>query len=347
MSKKELRKYTIAFLYNVRHSYPDPDDPRSQLEADFDDPGTIEHVMRHLKNCGCKVLPIEANEYAYDVLLKNRDKIDLAFNFSEGMYGEDRYAHIPAILEMLRIPYTGSSPLTQGLVLHKARMKDMLRSQGVPTPASQLFVTGKEKREPSLLFPLIVKPVSQGSSAGITQKSVVKNDKELRKQVQKILTLFGQPVLVEPFLTGKEFSVALLGNPPKALPIIEPDHSLLPQDYLPFDSLEVKWVFEEASDLKYLMCPAKISKKIQNKIESIAFATWNALAIRDWCRIDMKMDANGAIFVLDVNSPAGLMPPEISTTSYFPLAARAKHIEYEQLLSMIISIALKRYGIKK
>jgi len=202
MSKKELKKYTIAFLYNVRHTYPDPNDPNSQLEADFDDPKTIDCVIQHLKNCGCSVIPIEANEYAYDVLLKNRKKIDLAFNFSEGVYGEDRYAHIPAILEMLRIPYTGSSPLTQGLVLHKAKMKDILRSHHVPTPTSQLFITGKEKRDPSLLFPLIVKPVAQGSSAGITQKSVVKNDKELKKQVHTIFDLFHQPVLVEPFLTG-------------------------------------------------------------------------------------------------------------------------------------------------
>jgi len=347
MSKKELKKYTIAFLYNVRHSYPDPDNSNTQLEADFDDPETIECVIRHLKNCGCSVIPIEANEYAYDVLLKNRKKIDLAFNFSEGMYGEDRYAHIPAILEMLSIPYTGSSPLTQGLVLHKAKMKDMLRSHNVPTPSSQLFTSGKEKRDPSLRFPLIVKPVAQGSSAGITQKSVVKNDLELKKQIKKILALFGQPVLVEPFLTGKEFSIALLGNPPKALPIIEPDHSLLPQNYLPFDSLEVKWVFEEDSDLKYLICPARIDKKTTKKIQSIAYTAWYALGIRDWCRIDMKMDADGNIFVLDVNSPAGLMPPEISTTSYFPLAARANKIEYEKLLSMIISIAIKRYGIKK
>src|SRR3989339_505726 len=117
-SKKYL---TLAFLYNVRHEYPDPNHPRTQLEADFDDPEAVEGLIKYLRKEGYKVIPIEADEYAYEKLFKIRNKIDLAFNFSEGIYGEDREAQIPAILEMLQIPYTGSGPLAQTLALNKAK----------------------------------------------------------------------------------------------------------------------------------------------------------------------------------------------------------------------------------
>lgn len=111
----EMKKTTIAFLYNVRHKYPDPDNPKSHLEADFDDPETIESIIDHFKKCNFRVLPIEANENAYTKLKRNRSQINLAVNYSLGMYGIDRYAQIPSMCEMLRIPYTGSGPLTEAL----------------------------------------------------------------------------------------------------------------------------------------------------------------------------------------------------------------------------------------
>jgi len=340
-----MKKRTLAFLHNVRHTYPDPNDPKSQLETDFDDPETIRKMTEHLENCGFNVLPIEADEYAYEKLFEKRKQIFLAFNFSEGIYGNDRYAHVPAILEMLRIPYTGSTPLTQALVLHKSKMKEVLIANGVPTLPFQLFETGKESLKKSLHFPLIVKPVGQGSSAGITNKSVVNDEPALRRQIAWVIKAFHEPVLVERFLKGREFSVPLIGNPPEVLPIIEPDHSLLPKNYLPFDSLEVKWFFEEESSVNYLRCPADLASSYRKKIESICVDTWNALGIRDWCRIDLKCDMKGNAYVLDVNTPAGLLPPSISTTSYFPRAARAAGIQYEDLLKKLIRTACKRYGL--
>jgi len=334
----------IAFLYNVRHLYPDPNNPASQLETDFDDSETIEWMVKHFQNCGFDILQVEADEKAYLTLYEHRGEIDLAFNYSEGIYGKNKYAHLPATLEMLQIPFTGSDAFTQALVLNKPKAKEVLLANNIPTLPFQVFITGKEPLKPDFKYPLIVKPSAQGSSAGITNASVVKNEASLRQQLKVIIDSFKQPVMVEPFLTGREFSIALLGNPPKTLPIIEADHSVLPKEYLPMDSLEVKWILEEKNkDIAHLICPAKIEANLTPKLIDICLKTWEVLGVRDYCRIDLRCDNNGNPYVLDINSPAGLIPPEVSMTSYFPLAARAANIDYEQLLQKIISSALARY----
>ena len=334
---------TIAFLYNVRHFYLDVNDYRNQLEADFDDPITTKWQIKHLRNLGFKIIPIEANEIAYLKLKKSKHKIDLAFNVAEGIYGRDRELQIPAILEMLQIPYTGSSPLTHAFSLNKAKAKQIFISEGIPTAPFQIIKDQDFVLDNKLRFPLIVKPVAQGSSMGITNKSVVYDIASLKKQVKKIIGAFKEPALVEPFLEGREFSVAMLGNPGKILPIIEPNHSILPKGYLPFDSYEVKWYFEEQGNSSYLMCPAKIDKKLEDKIKKICHQVWKALEVLDWCRIDIKCDKKDNPYVLEINSPAGLIPPEVSMTSYFPLAARTIGMDYEQMLLEIIKSALKRY----
>lgn len=334
---------TIAFIYNVRHCYPDPNIPISQLETDFDDQQTIDSIIKHLKDCGYNVLPVEANEDAYLALHSHRSEIDLAFNYSMGLHGSARYAHLPAMLEMLRIPYTGSDPLTQAVVMNKAKMQEVLAANGLPVPKSQIFKTSEQPLESGLTYPLIVKPLAQGSSAGITSKSIVSNASELAAQVNEIISTFKEPAIVQPFLSGREFSVPMLGNPPRLLPIIEPDFSKLPKGYACIDSLEVKWIFEEQAEEHHLVCPALLNADTSRKIEFIARKTWDALQIRDWCRIDMRCDQAGELYVIDVNSPPGMIPPEISTTSYFPMAARAAGIDYDALLKEVIATAGARY----
>lgn len=338
-----MKKITIAFLYNVRHKYPTPSDPKSQCETDFDDEATINLMLKYLKKCNFNVIPIEADEKAYLKLYKNRKKINLAFNFSEGIHGKTREAQIPAMLEMLQIPYTGSSSLTQNIIFNKAKTKEILIANNIPTPLYQIFHNPDVKLNKNLKFPLIVKPIAQGSSAGITNKSVVYNDKELKTQVSHVIKHFKQEALVETFLKGREFSVAMFGNPLKILSVIEADHSALPSDYKPIDSLEVKWLFEEQGGADHLICPAKIDNKFYKKIENICTKTCEALEILDWCRIDIRCDENNKIYILEVNSPAGLLPPEISTTSYYPLAARKNGINYTSLLKNLIQLSLKRY----
>lgn len=348
-----MKKLTVAFLYNVRHKYPDPNDISTQMEADFDDPVTIKAMVKNLKACGFKVIPIEANERAYFKLYKNKKYIDIAFNYSEGLYGNDREAQIPAMLEMLQIPYTGSNPLTQALVLNKAKTKEILLANNIPTSDFQVFNSSKDPINPNMKFPLFVKPVSHGSSIGIDNNSIVSNKSDLYKQIKFIINTFKQPALAESYLEGREFSVPMLGNPPKILPIIEPDFSLLPTKYQPIDSFEVKWVHEvaiadkgEGDDDFHLKCPAKIDKKLKSNIEEICLKTWNVLGVKDFCRIDIRCDKKNNPYVLEINSPAGIIPPESSKASYLPFAARTIGINYQNLLKTIISSTLKRYANK-
>lgn len=339
-------KKTIAFIYTLRHLYPDPNNPKSQLEADYDDEITINWMINHLKNLNFDVLPIESNEKAYLKLFENKNKIFLALNYSMGIGGKDGYAQIPSILEALKIPYTGSSPLTQAIIMNKAKTKEILLANNIPTLPFQIFkdINLLEIKN-KINYPLIVKPIARGSSAGITNKSVVKNDHELKKQINFIINTFNEPALVEPFLTGREFSVSMLGNPPRILPIIESNHKKLPKGFLPLDSLEVKWYFEEQTNDSNLVCPAKIEKKLEKRIKEICLATWKALGIYDFCRIDLRCDSQENPYVLEVNSPPGLIPPEVSLTSYFPLSARASNIDYQSLLRFILESACKRYNL--
>ena len=333
----------IAFLYNVRHRYPDPKKPETLREADFDDPETTKLQIEYLRKLGYKIIPIEANEKAYFKLYRLKHKIDLVFNVSEGLHGNDREAQIPAMLEMLQIPYTGSPPLAQAIVLDKSKTKEILIAHKIPTLPYQLLSNRNDRLNKSLKYPLMVKPVSEGSSAGITNESVVHNEISLYKQVNYIESTFREQALVEPYLESREFSVAMLGNPPLILPILESDHSMLPKKYLPFDSLEVKWFYELETSGKHLKCPAKIAPVLKRKIEKMCFGLWNVLGIRDWCRIDIRCDQKDNPYILEVNSPPGCTPPEHDPASYFPMIAQAAGMSYEDLLQAIINIALKRY----
>jgi len=345
INMKNLKNLTLAFVYNVRHQYPSLDDPRTQLETDFDDQITIDNIVLHLRRLVKRVIPIEANKEAYLKLYQYRKEIDLVFNYSEGIYGKDRYVHLPAMLEMLELPFTGASPLTQGLILNKPKMKEVLLSRQIPTLPFQLFTSHKETLAYGLNFPLIVKPSARGSSAGIINSSIVHNPRSLKKQVQWVLQTFNEPAFVEPFLTGREFSVPLIGNPPQVLPFIEPNHQLLPKKYYPIDSFEVKWFVEEEGPSNHLVCPAQLPKKLHAKITAVCLAAWKALGLQDWCRMDVRCDTQGQPYILDINHPAGLIPPEVSVSSYLPLSARAAKIDFDTLLTLIINSALKRiYG---
>ena len=141
--------------------------------------------------------------------------------------------------------------------------------------------------------------------------------------------------------------MAMLGNPPKILPIIEVNHSTLPKKFIPIDSFEVKWIYEEnEGGHEHFICPAKIDKDLKNKLEKICYQAWEVLNVKDWCRIDIRWDEKQNPYFLEINIPAGLIPPEVSTTSYFPLAGRIAGIDYKTLLKTIINSAFKRYEIR-
>jgi D-alanine-D-alanine ligase len=340
-----LQGKKLAFIYNVRHKYPDPKDPKTFNEADFDDPPTIDSMVRHLKNIGFDILSIESDTQAEEKLVKEKGNIGFCLNYSEEVFGSNPKIYMAEVLEKLGIPFSGCSNAVQKLIIDKGKMKEVLLSKQVPTLRFQIIKSVNEKLDSKLRYPVIVKPIARGSSAGITNKSIVYNDKKLSEQVKFILDTFSEPALIEPYIDGREFSVGMLGNPPEIFPIIEPKHESLPKEYYPIDSLEVKWLLEEELGEDFFNCPAKVDVKLKAYIEKVCISAWNALGITDFCRIDLRMNEVGDLFVLDVNSPPGLIPPEISTTSYFPMAAKVKGDDYEALLGKIIETGLQRLSI--
>ncbi|KKR26904.1 MAG: D-alanine-D-alanine ligase [Microgenomates group bacterium GW2011_GWC1_39_7b] len=334
----------LAFVYNVRHVYPDSDDPSTFNEADFDDQETIDSIVSHLKNLGLDVLPIEANTQAEPILIDNKTEIGFVLNYSEEVFKSEPKTYMAEVLERVGLPFSGCFYKTQKIIINKGEMKRLLLIEGVSTLPYQVFEDAKENLDSQLRFPLIVKPIARGSSAGITNKSIVNNNEELSRQVKFVLDTFNEPALVEPFIEGREFSVGMLGNPPEIFPIIEPLHDKLPKDFYHIDSMEVKWKVEDELGVDYFKIPADTGNDLKSNIENLCRATWNTLEIRDFCRIDLRINQkNNIIYVLDVNSPPGLIPPEISTTSYFPMAAKVKGYNYEDLLSKIIDAGLSRY----
>ena len=337
----------ITFTFNIRHSKPSLRNKRAIEEAEFDTIETIKGIAEALKKLGHKVFLIEADEKAFLKFKSLKSKTDLVFNVAEGIFGEDREAHIPAILEMLQIPYVGSKPITQAICLNKAMTKEVLLYHGIPTANFQLFKTGQEKLKKDLKFPLIIKPNHEGSSKGIFQNSFVKKEKELRKKVKEVIKNLRQSALAEEFLDGREFTVALLGNNPvEVLPPIELNFSALPKNLIPMDSYEVKWLVDNPeSDVETVICPAKIEKKLWQEIKEISLKTKEALEILDWCRIDLRLNKRGVPNILEINQIPGIIP-EPKENSRFPLAARAAGYTYEQMLDKIIKSACKRYNIK-
>ena len=336
----------IALTFNVRNAKPSLDNRQAIEEAEFDTPETIKGIAKALRKLGHKVFLVEANENAYLKFKKLRAKIDLVFNLAEGIWGSDREAQIPAMLEMLKIPYVGSKPLTQAICLNKAKTKEILLFHNIPTAKFQLFKTGREKLKNYLKFPLIVKPNCEGSSKGIFQNSFVKNESELKNKVKEIIKNLKQPALIEEFLGGREFTVSLIGNNPvEILPPVEIDFLALPKNFIPMDSYETKWILDNPeSKIKTIICPTKISKNLWQRIKEICLKTKEVLEILDWCRIDLRLNKNGVPDVLEVNQTPGIIP-DPKENSRLPIAARAAGYTFEEMLEKIIKSACKKYNI--
>lgn len=347
----------IALVYNVRHLKPSLTNKKAQAEAEFDSPETIEGIKKALEKKGHLVELVETNVAAYGKLKKLKGKIDLVFNYSEGVAGQDREAQIPAMLESLQIPYTGSRPLTSAILLDKARTKEILVFNKLPTPPWKLIrntdtrsapldklVTNALKND-GLKFPIFVKPNLEGSSKGIFNDSVVSDLKSLLKITRRTINEYSHGVLLENYLSGKEFTVGMIKNGKtwQVLPIIEVSFGELPKGIRPIDSYEVKWIYDSPEKgFDPLTCPAKIPNKLKLEIEDICTRACEVLDILDWCRIDLRLDKKGKPNILEINSPPGIMPNP-KENSRFPRAARTAGINFPDLLDRIIHSAMIRY----
>jgi len=315
--------------------------------AEWDSPTTIAAVESALSKLG-KVVRLEANEDFPERLRQTKPHI--VFNIAEGFYGVNREAHVPAICEFYGIPYSGSDPFTLSLCLDKARAKETLAFHGIPTPKFVVVRKSEELRAVSekLRFPLFVKPLHEGSSKGITDSSLCRDARHLLEQTEFLLENYNQPVLVEEYLPGKEFTCAVLGNGDEAtvLPIVAMNFETLPEGAVPIYSFDAKFVWDRPENpLDIFQCPARINAALRKSIERVTLDAFRVLGCRDWARIDVRLDGAGVPNVLEVNPLPGILP-DPADNSCLPKAARAAGISYDELIQGCLRHAAERQGVK-
>jgi len=319
------------------------DEPPLDLLAECDSDETISAIRQALRERH-RVSLIESDDRAYARLKRLRP--DLVFNVAERVFGPNRESHIPTICEMLGLPYTGSDPLTLGLCLDKSRAKEILSYHGIPNPAFWIVESAAAIPD-GVRLPAIIKPLYEGSSKGIKNDSVVRTADELRRRVGEVTAAYKQPVIVERFIGGREFTVGVLGSSPgiEILPIVEIDHSQLPPGATPIYSYEAKWIWDRPEKpLAIFRCPAPLSEDLKLGIEDVVGRTCSVLRIKDWCRIDVRLDEKGTPNILEVNPLPGVLPkPE--DNSCLPKAARTAGYSYSALIHRVVDEASKRYGL--
>jgi D-alanine-D-alanine ligase len=355
----------IGFAYNQKpeptvglvsaiSSEPRPEEEPPSIDdayAEWDSAETIDAVASALSLYG-DVIRLEATEEFPERLRAERP--DIVFNIAEGLRGTNREGHIPAICEFFDVAYSGSDPFTLSLCLHKARTKDVLTVNGIPNAAfvlidseASLDMWLRAPRSAALATPnapLFLKPVQEGSSKGITERNLVRNDDELEAQARFLLAAYAQPVIAEAFLPGAEFTCGVLGNGDGArvLPLVGMNFSSLPDGALPIYGYEAKWIWDTPNDpLDIFECPARIDARLQSAIEDVVLRAYRVLGCRDWSRIDVRLDAAGVPNIVEVNPLPGILPnPE--DNSCLPKAARAAGIGYDELIQTALLAAADR-----
>jgi D-alanine-D-alanine ligase len=330
----------VALVYNLKRS-KNEDQPHDYF-SEFDTQETVEAIAAALQLGGHQVFLVEADRMLLEWLRFNQ--IDIVFNIAEGFSGNSRESQVPAILDFLDIPYTGSGVLALALSMDKAMAKQIFMQQGIPTPRFQLFKTEDEPLQTDLRFPLIVKPNSEGSAKGIHASSLVSNHLQLYAEISRVKKIYRQDVLVEEFIDGIELTVGILGNEQqKVLPILEIDFNNCKKNGELFYSWEVKeyqGIDPRCPDPEFF-CPARITEVQKRIVEKAALRAHQVLGCLDVSRVDIRLSNDSIPYVLEVNPLPGLDPKESNLTQM----AHVSGISYPELINGILESALTRYRL--
>jgi D-alanine-D-alanine ligase len=297
-------------------------------------------IEESLRGSGFNPYVLSVDHFTKD-LVQSLTKLSpkFVFNLCEEINGKSELEMcVAGLLELMNIPYTGSPPLALGLALNKYRVKQMLRSSGIPVAKGYLCYLGQKNRQRSIRFPVIAKPVHEDGSLGINTGSVCQDFAQLERQVSYIHDVYRQEALVEEYLDGREFNVSVIGADPRVLAISEIDFSGMPEGEPRIVSYRAKW--DEESPMygnTVPICPADISKRLEKRIKDIALRSYQCISCRDYGRIDMRTDADGNVYVLEVNPN-----PDISPNAGFARAARAGGYSYEEMILEITRFAMER-----
>ena len=350
-----MKSFKVALLANLKVNAPQFEGMVEDQWDDLDSEKTIQALLEALRVGGHQPEFFEADP----TLIGNLEKYqpDICFNISEGHFGDAREAQVPAILEMLRIPYTGSKVFTLALTLDKPATKRILHWHELPTPKFQVFERFNEMLNEDLVFPLFVKPSREGTGMGVTAQSIVHTESDLRRQLELILNRYQQPALVEEYIDGREVTVGVVGNLTGPVARRLPEHPAAPRvqaglHFLP--PMEVDLRAFSSSDIVYsnrlktdladqlnYICPAPLSDEMIDELNWLTAAVFRVTGALDVSRVDFRLNAkeNWKPYILEINPLPGLSPK----ISDLVIEAAADDIDHTELVNRILNTALRRY----
>ena len=326
----------VGIAYDLKEDFHAAEELPDDWLEEYDSENTIRAIQEVIEGLGHQVVRLGGGVTFVDRI--RQEPVDLVFNLAEGGKGRSREAHIPALLEMLEIPYTHSDPLTLALALDKEMAKRIIAREGIPTPDFRMIRDVADLVHVDLPFPLFVKPGYEGSSKGIRSHSRVNTPDELRREVERLLGDYGTLVLVEDFLCGREFTVGILGNgSPYVLGIME----VLPAEGFVEDFVYSVVMKRECADRVRYQSPPDVSVDLLGQIEDMAIRTYKILGCRDVARVDIRLDHQGIPHIIEANPLPGIAPGY----SDLVIMAECSGWSYARLIETILGHALDRLQI--
>jgi D-alanine-D-alanine ligase len=324
----------VGIAYDLRSDFTDGHGPDDRLE-EYDSPATVDAIAAALEACGYRPRRLGGGRALLQELLERPP--DLVFNMAEGAGTRSREAHVAAVCELLGVPYTHSDPLTLAATLDKSVANRLVASAGIPTPRGQVVESADATI--ALDFPVIAKPVAEGSSVGLRVTSRADDSEELRPHVERLLRDYGQPVLVEEFCPGAEFTVGVVGtgDDAEAIGVMELVPREVPLEHFVY-SVEMKRAGPAVVDY---YCPPRRPEALQAALVETALAAYRVLGCRDVARVDLRLADDGGPRFLEVNPLPGLQP----WWGDLVLLAEARGYGYEQLVGTIVERARERQGL--
>ncbi|RJP76424.1 MAG: D-alanine--D-alanine ligase [Candidatus Zixiibacteriota bacterium] len=329
-----MRRLRVGLCYDLAEKHqPRPGEPPDKA-AELDSRETVEGLSQALASLGHEPLPLGDGRELLQ-FLQAGGRVDLVFNLSEGLTGRSREAQVPALLEMLEVPYTGADPLTLALCLDKAMFKRVLQAEGLPTPVFRTVEGPSAVEALDVPLPAFVKPLAEGSGKGIQADCRVESPEALRRVVRRVGETYGWPVLVEEYLPGAELTVGILGN--GAARVL----GSMQIEFLPGSGEIYSYrTKQDYLDLVRYHVPPQLPAETVQAAQEIALATYRLTGCRDFGRVDLRLDARGRPSVLEINPLAGLNP----VSSDLVILARRRGMEYRDLIGEIVQAALDRHG---
>ncbi len=324
----------IGITYDLRQDYLDLGYGEEET-AEFDRISTIENIENTLRELGHETDRI-GNIWSLTKRLASGDHWDLVFNIAEGLRGIGREAQVPALLDAYDIPYTFSGPLILALTLHKTMTKRVLRDFSLPTPDFQEIRVIEDVETITLPFPLFAKPVAEGTGKGIDSSSRVETREQLRDVCDRLLAAYRQPVLVETYLPGREFTVGLVGTGPAARSVG------VVEIVLRGGAEEFAYSYVNKERCEEFVGYIPVNDELALRAVEIALETWRTFGCRDAGRIDLRVDDKGVPNVMELNPLAGIHPEH----SDLPIICTYYGITYRQLFKMILESAMERVKVK-